>query len=113
MNLGNRADKRVLIECWILLGNAGCYDGASSSEKPVGAHAVILSAPVAFLPLSSFRVDLTCPIQESLGGWSGRLKSCSHKRCNTSPFINSKTHVKGPKGSFKVSDHLTFQLHNL
>ena len=27
VNLGNRADKRVLIECWVLLlGNAGCYD---------------------------------------------------------------------------------------
>ena len=26
VNLGNWADKRVLIECWVLpLGNAGCY----------------------------------------------------------------------------------------
>ena len=37
----------------------------------------------------------------------------SRKRCNTCPSINSKTHVKGPKVSYQVNDHLTFQLHNL
>ena len=31
--------------------------------------------------------------------------SCSRKRCNTCPFINSKTHVKGTKGSHQVNDY--------
>ena len=31
--------------------------------------------------------------------------NCSRIRCNTCPFINSKAHVQGPKGSYLVNDH--------
>ena len=46
--------------------------GASSSENFLRTHAGILSAPVALLALSLFRVTLTCQTLGSLGGWSGR-----------------------------------------
>ena len=31
--------------------------------------------------------------------------NCSRKVCNTYPFINSKTHIRGPNGSYQVNDH--------
>ena len=32
--------------------------------------------------------------------------NCSRKICRTCPFINSKRHIQGPKGSYQVNDHL-------
>ena len=35
------------------------------------------------------------------------------KRCNTYPFINSKTHVQRPKGSYQVNDHFDYTTSNI
>ena len=39
--------------------------------------------------------------------------NCYRKFCNTCPFINSKTHIQGPKGSYQVNDHFDCNNHLL
>ena len=39
--------------------------------------------------------------------------NCSRKVCNTCPFINSKTHIQGPKGSYQVNDHFDCTTSNI
>ena len=39
--------------------------------------------------------------------------NCSRKRCNTCSFINSKTHIQGPKGSYQVNDHFDCTTSNI
>ena len=38
---------------------------------------------------------------------------CSRKVCNTCPFINSKTHIRGPNGSYQVNDHFDCTTSNI
>ena len=39
--------------------------------------------------------------------------NCSRKVCNTCPFINSKTHIRGPNGSYQVNDHFDCTTSNI
>ena len=39
--------------------------------------------------------------------------NCSRKVCNTCPFINSNTHIQGPKGSYQVNDHFDCTTSNI
>ena len=39
--------------------------------------------------------------------------NCSRKRCNTCPFINSKTHIQGPKGSYQVNNQFDCTTSNI
>ena len=39
--------------------------------------------------------------------------NCSRKVCNTCPFINSKTHIRGPNGSYQVNEHLDCTTSNI
>ena len=39
--------------------------------------------------------------------------NCSRKVFNTCPFINSKTHIQGPKGSYQVNDHFDCTISNI
>ena len=39
--------------------------------------------------------------------------NCSRKICNTCPFINSKTHIRGPNGSYQVNDHFDCTTSNI
>ena len=39
--------------------------------------------------------------------------NCSRKVCNTCPFINSKTHIHGPNGSYQVNDHFDCTTSNI
>ena len=39
--------------------------------------------------------------------------NCSRKRCNTCPFIYSKTHIQGPKRSYQVNDHFDCTTSNI
>ena len=39
--------------------------------------------------------------------------NCSRKVCNTLPFINSKTHIRGPNGSYQVNDHFDCTTSNI
>ena len=39
--------------------------------------------------------------------------NCSRKVCNTCPFINSKTHIQGPKGLYQVNNHFDCTTSNI
>ena len=39
--------------------------------------------------------------------------NCSRKVCNTCPFINSKTHIRGPNGPYQVNDHFDCTTSNI
>ena len=39
--------------------------------------------------------------------------NCSRKVCNTCPFINSKTKIRGPNGSYQVNDHFDCTTSNI
>ena len=39
--------------------------------------------------------------------------NCSRKVCNTCPFISSKTHIRGPNGSYQVNDHFDCTTSNI
>ena len=39
--------------------------------------------------------------------------NCSRKVCNTCPFINSKTHIRRPNGSYQVNDHFDCTTSNI
>ena len=39
--------------------------------------------------------------------------NCSRKVCNACSFINSKTHIRGPNGSYQVNDHFDFTTSNI
>ena len=39
--------------------------------------------------------------------------NCSRKVCNTCPFINSKTHIQGPKRLYQVNDHFDCTTSNI
>ena len=39
--------------------------------------------------------------------------NCSRKVCNTCLFINSKTHIRGPNGSYQVNDHFDCTTSNI
>ena len=59
-------------------------------------------------PLVSFKRDRNLKNSLVRSSLPSNLESgtfnCSRKRCNTCPFINSKTLIQGPKGSYQVND---------
>ena len=69
------------------------------------------------LPLVSFKRDRNLRNSLVRSSLPSNLEpgtfNCSRKVCNTCPFINSKTHIRGPNGSYQVNDHFDCTTSNI
>ena len=68
-------------------------------------------------PLVSFKRDRNLRNSLVRSSLSSNLEpgtfNCSRKVCNTCPFIKSKTHIRGPNGSYQVNDHFDCTTFNI
>ena len=68
-------------------------------------------------PLVSFKRDRNLRnslVRSSLpSNLEPRTFNCSRKVCNTCPFIDSKTHIRGPNGWYQVNDHFDCTTSNI
>ena len=68
-------------------------------------------------PLGSFKRDRNLRnslVRSSLPSNLGPgTFNCSREVCNTCPFINSKTYIQGPNGSYQVNDHFDYTTSNV
>ena len=68
-------------------------------------------------PLISFKRDRNLRNSLVISSLPSSLEpgtfNCSRKVCNTCPFINSKTHIRGPNGFYQVNDHFDCTTSNI